>query len=423
MTGLELTPEERSLLDGELGRGTQRAMGVIVALAEALGAPRLIEVSGAHIDGCLYHGQVSLDYVRWLAEDDARVRVPTSLNVIAHDMLRPDTYRGDPTVREASRELAGAYVALGCIPTFTCAPYHAGVRPVLGEQVAWAESNAIVFANSVLGARTERYGDFTDLAAAITGRVPLRGLHTDEGRLPTLVVELSERVVEALTDESAFGVLGFAVGARVGGRVPLLMGRPDHVSEEDLKAFGAGAATSGDVGLFHWLGVTPEAAWAVEATGASEAPRVGGVQRMGIDIDALEEAREVLGARADGPIDAVAVGTPHLSIEGVAELRSLLADMPGPLAVELVASTSRQVLEEVRAQGWDRELERAGVRFATDTCSYLSPILARPEGVTMTDSAKWAFYAPTNLGARVAYGTLRECVASARAGRVVRIAG
>ena len=414
MTGLELTGVERSMLDGELGRGTQRAMGVIVALAEALGAPRLLEVGGAHIDGCLYHGEVSLDYVRWLAEDGARVRVPTSLNVTAHDLVRPGTYRGDPDIREASTQLADAYVALGCMPTFTCAPYHAGVRPAFGEQVAWAESNAIVFANSVLGARTDRYGDFTDLAAAITARVPWRGLHTDEGRLPTLVVELSERVAGTLTDESAFGMLGFAIGSRAGGRVPLLSGRPDEVSEDDLKAFGAGAATSGDVGLFHWLEVTPEAAWAAQAIDARA------VERMVIDIDALEEARTTLGARVEGPIDAVAVGTPHLSVEGVAELRALLADVPGPLAVELVASTSRRVLEVVRTRGWDGELERAGVRFVTDTCTYLSPVLAHPDGVTMTDSAKWAFYAPTNLGARVAYGTLRECVASARAGRVVR---
>jgi predicted aconitase len=392
-------------------------MGVIVALAEALGAARLIEVSGAHIDGCLYHGQVSLDYVRWLAEDDAQVRVPTSLNVTAHDLVRPDTFRGDPRIREASRELADAYVALGCAPTFTCAPYHAGVRPGLGEQVAWAESNAIVFANSVLGARTERYGDFTDLAAAITGRVPWRGLHTDEGRLPTLVVELSGRVVGALTDESAFGVLGFAVGARAGGRVPLLRGRPGEVSEDDLKAFGAGAATSGDVGLFHWLEVTPEAAW------AAAAGRIEAVERLVLDIDALEEARAILGARVEGPIDAVAVGTPHLSVEGVAELRALLAGGHGSLAVELVASTSRRVLDVIRSRGWDRELEEAGVRFVTDTCSYLSPVLAHPDGVTMTDSAKWAFYGPTNLGARVAYGTLQECVASARVGHVVRSGG
>ncbi len=411
--GLELTGVERSMLDGEFGRGTQRAIGVVVALAEAFGAPRLIEVSGAHIDGCLYHGQVSLDYVRWLAADGARVRVPTSLNVTAHDLVRPGTYRGDPAIRDASQELADAYVALGCVPTFTCAPYHAGVRPAFGEQVAWAESNAVVFANSVLGARTERYGDFTDLAAAITGRVPCRGLHTDEGRLPTLVVELSERVIDTLTDESAFGVLGFAVGSCVGGRVPLLTGRPDAVSEDDLKAFGAGAATSGDVGLFHWLEVTPEAARAAAEAGA--------VERMAIGIDDLEEARTILGARVEGAIDAVAVGTPHLSVEGVAELRAQLAGMPGPLAVELVASTSRRVLEDITARGWDRELERAGVRFVTDTCTYLSPVLAHPDGVTMTDSAKWAFYAPTNLGAKVAYGTLRECVASARAGRVVRI--
>jgi predicted aconitase len=196
--------------------------------------------------------------------------------------------------------------------------------------------------------------------------------------------------------------------------VPLLTGRPDVVSEDDLKAFGAGSATSGDVGLFHWLEVTPEAAWAMDAA-------TGAVERTTIELDALEEARTTLGGRVEGPIDAVAVGTPHLSMEGFEELRAVLADAPGPLAVELVASTSRRVLEDIAARGWDRELERAGIRFVTDTCTYLSPVLARPGGVTMTDSAKWAFYAPTNLGARVAYGTLRECVASARVGRVVRL--
>ena len=414
MTTLELTPEERSLLDGDAGRGSQRAMRIIVDLAEALGAPRLVEVTGAHIDGCLYHGQVSLDYVQWLAEDDARVRVPPRLNVTAHDLVRPGTFQGDPAIRDASAELAAGYVALGCQPTFTCAPYHAGVRPAFGEQVAWAESNAIVFANSVLGARTERYGDFTDLAAAMTGRVPWRGLHTDHGRLPGIVVELSGPVIATLTDESAFGVLGFTVGSRVGGRVPLLVGRPDVVSEDDLKAFGAGAATSGDVGLAHWLDVTPEAAWAAAAIAT------GAVERIRIETTDLEAALVALGARVEGPIDAVAVGTPHLSIEGFEALRALLGGSPDPLAVELVATTSRRVLEEVRARGWDGELERMGVRFVTDTCSYLSPVLAHPDGATMTDSAKWAFYAPTNLGARVAYGSLRACVASARAGRVVR---
>lgn len=415
MTAPELTREERSLLDGDAGLGYQRAMQVIVALAEALGAPRLIEVTGAHIDGCLYHGGVSLDYVRWLSADAARVRVPTSLNVAAHDLLRPDAFQGDPATREASRELAEAYVALGCRPTFTCAPYHAGVRPAFGEQVAWAESNAIVFANSVLGARTDRYGDFTDLAAALTGRVPCRGLHADEGRVPSVVVGLSGRVLDALTDGSMFAVLGFVVGGRVGGRVPLLVGRPGRVTEDDLKAFGAGAATAGDVGLFHWVDVTPEAGWAWA--------RIEGrpVERIELDVGDLGEALEALGERVAGPIDAVAVGTPHLSIDGVATLRELVAEVPGPLAVELVASTSRAVLEEVRARGWEGALGQVGVRFVTDTCSYVSPVLARPAGVTMTDSAKWAFYAPTNIGARVAFGTLRECVASARAGHVVRV--
>ena len=237
-------------------------MRLIVRAAEVLEADRLILITGAHVDSCLYHGQATLDFVDRLVDGGATVRVPTTLNVGAVDLLHPELWRGDPDLGAQGRRLMDRYRALGCRPTFTCAPYQlADARPRLGEQVAWGESNAIAFANSVLGARTNRYGDFMDVAAAITGRVPDAGLHRTEERRARVVLSLGDDVPTALLDEdSLYPVLGIVIGRLAGARVPAVVGLPPGVGEDRLKALGAAAASSGSVALFHVVGSTPEAA-------------------------------------------------------------------------------------------------------------------------------------------------------------------
>ena len=170
------------MLDGDRGEGPRIAMELVMGAAKALGAERLLDISGAHIDGCLYHGQASLDFALRLVEAGAKAAVPTTLNVSTLDLLHPERFRGDPELAAQGRRLMDAYVEMGCRPTWTCSPYQLMERPSFGDQVAWAESNAIVFANSVLGARTGRYGDFIDISAAVTGRAPAAGLHLDAGR-------------------------------------------------------------------------------------------------------------------------------------------------------------------------------------------------------------------------------------------------
>ena len=176
------------MLSGAAGEALQMAMQLIVALARVNGARRLRPVSAAHIDGCLYHGPVGLDFAERLVAAGGRVAVPTTLNVSALDLLHPELIRLDDATRDRARRLMDAYVAMGCEPTWTCAPYQLPDRPRLGQHVAWAESNAIVFANSVLGARTGRYGDFIDICAALTGRVPDAGLHRTENRHARIVL-------------------------------------------------------------------------------------------------------------------------------------------------------------------------------------------------------------------------------------------
>src|SRR5688500_14757804 len=161
-----LNDADRSMLEGAEGDAAAFAMRVLVSFAEALGAPALLDISRAHIDGCLYHGQVSLDFVERMVAGGGRVRVPTTLNVGAMDLIHPELVQLRDPERTAARRLMTAHEELGCQPSFTCAPYQTAFRPSFGEQIAWGESNAIVFANSVIGARTNRYADFIDLCCA-----------------------------------------------------------------------------------------------------------------------------------------------------------------------------------------------------------------------------------------------------------------
>ncbi|MEO6577834.1 MAG: aconitase X, partial [Candidatus Limnocylindria bacterium] len=248
---VSLSPHDRGLLNGSRGEGVAFAMRLVVRAARATGASQLLDVTRAHVDSCLYHGEATLDFVKRIGEGRTRVVIPTTLNVGALDLLHPELYRGDPRTAKRGRMLMERYRKLGARPTFTCAPYQlADVRPTLGEQVAWGESNAIAFCNSVLGARTNRYGDFIDVAAAVTGRVPDAGLHRTEARRATLVLRLSDDVPAALRDEDVlFPVLGIVLGRRAGSSVAVIDGLAPRQSEDRLKALGTAAASSGSVAM------------------------------------------------------------------------------------------------------------------------------------------------------------------------------
>lgn len=411
---LQLTSDEQAMLGGEAGPAVQLASRLLVRLAEITGADRLVPIVAAHVDGCLYHGPVSIDFARRLVDGGGRVRVPTTLNVGSVDLLHPALFRGDPTAGAAARELMRLYTALGCRPTWTCAPYQLAQRPAFGEHVAWAESNAIVFANSVLGARTARYGDFTDIAAGLVGRVPYAGLHRDEGRRATVLFRLRGIPARLAASDVMFAALGHLVGRHAGAEVPVIDG-VERATEDQLKALGAAAASSGSVAMFHCVGVTPEAPTLDEACGARTPARV-------VDVGVSElsaEARELTSA-GDELLGAVSVGTPHFSLSEFEQLVELLDRRRVSDHIEFFVSTGRQVLAEVTTRGWLDELSQSGVRIVTDTCTYITPILTPRPGAVMTNSAKWAWYAPNNLGLHAVFGSLRECVESAVRGEVWR---
>jgi predicted aconitase len=410
----ELDFEARAMIDGTRGAGTALAMRVLVRTAELLGARSLISIGSAHIDGCLYHGDSGALFAERLVAEGAKVSVPSTLNVGALDLLHHKRDRLAPHAAAMARRMMQAYVALGCRQTWTCAPYQAGHRPAVGEDVAWGESNAVVFCNSVLGARTNRYGDFLDICAAITGRAPRTGLHLPENRRATIAVDASRLPASFWSDDTAWPVMGAWLGKTVGDRVAAFTGVP-RANEDQLKAMGAAAASSGAIGLFHIVGQTPE---------APDADRVFGGTRpeetIMLDMGMLNAAQARLSTSSAGDgaqIDAVAIGSPHLSADELRRLAALLAGRT--CRTPLYACTGRHALEEVRAEGIADTLASAGVVTVADTCIVVTPILPKSSGLLVTNSGKFAHYTPGNTGYEVVFAPLSNCVESAVAGRLI----
>jgi predicted aconitase len=308
----------------------------------------------------------------------------------------------------------GAYRKLGCEQSWTCAPYQAGHRPLQGTDVAWGESNAVVFCNSVLGARTNRYGDFLDIACAIAGRAPDYGLHRPENRVARLVFDVSALPSSFISSEIAWPVLGSLYGREIGNAIGVVSGVARHPGEDALKAFGAAAASSGAVGLFHIAGVTPEAPDTETTLGGVEPETI-----IRVTAAMVATARAALStAVKPQSIDAVAIGSPHLSLAEFGALEHLIAGRQ--LRVPFYACTGRHVLAELEKDGRRTRLEASGVTIVADTCVVVTPILPTlTGGVLMTNSGKLAHYAPGNTGYSVLYGSLSDCVESAVLGRPV----
>jgi predicted aconitase len=410
---MRLTPSDCDMLAGAAGEGAALAMRLLLETARILGAEELLDISSAHIDGCLYHGDSGALFAEKLVAGQARVRVPTTLNVGALDLLHGGRVRLAPAARDMARRMMSAYVAMGCQATWTCAPYQAGHRPAFGQDVAWGESNAVAFCNSVLGARTNRYGDFLDICAALTGRAPKIGLHLPSQRRPTVLIDATALPPAFFEEDIAYPILGAWLGREVGNSVAAFagLGQP---GEDQLKALGAAAAASGSVGLFHVIGATPEAP-TLDAAFAGHPPE----KIVRLNASMLSTARASLSTAqlaVGDPIDAVAIGSPHLSPQ---ELRLLEAALgTRRCKVTLYACTSRHSLAIVGPEGIEERLKNRGVVFIADTCIVVTPILPGSGGILVTNSGKFAHYTPANTGYDVVFASLQDCVDSAVAGQL-----
>ena len=408
-----------AMLDGDCGEASRFAMSVIVRMADVLGARELLSIEQAHIDACALMSPSNLEFVSRLAEHGGRVRVPTTLNMVSLDLDHWEELGVPRTFAEQATRIAEAYLRLGCVPTWTCAPYQGYLTPRFGQQIAWGESNAVVYANSVLGARTNRYADFMDICAAITGRVPNTGLHRTENRRGEVVVRLPELSDASWESPAAWATLGYLVGELVGEQIPVIEGLPRPATCEQLKAFGAAAAASGAVAMFHAVGITPEAPDLETALhGAGEAEELVVTRNM------LRSAWDRMSPAAEGErLDTVILGCPHFSyaeFEALAvEIRAVRPQRVHP-DVQLLVLTDSSSLALASRGGLLEEVRKFGVTIALDTCPFHSPIVANRAKVVMTNSGKCAYYTPAELGASVAFGTLSDCVRSSLIGAVTR---
>jgi hypothetical protein len=405
---VRLTQDEEGWLAGRAGEGTRLCLDLVVRMGELFGAERLLPVSQAHIDACLYTNDAGLEFAERLNGLGARVRVPTTLNVTARDVRRWEAFRVPADFAEKSRRLEAAYLALGCLPTWTCAPYEHGLVPRFGQQIAWGESNAVAYVNTVIGARTNRYADFLDAACAVTGRAPAFGLHLDGPRRGQVSVQLDDDIPVALRAHPSFyPVLGYHLGAIVGERVPVLEGVPATVRAVDLKALCAAAASSGALGLAHVVGVTPEAPTR-EAAFQGQPPE----ETVAVSFDDLRAARARLSwAPAEG-VDFVKLGCPHLSLEEGIEVAALVTGRRVRSGLEFWISTSRAVAHHLGEAGHLATIEQAGIRILTDTCAMTTRIDGWGFSHMLTNSGKQAHYAAA-AGLEVTMASLDDCVALA----------
>ncbi len=415
MSRLHLSDKDRALLDGKRGKALQFAMETIVTAANIERAETLIDIRFAHIDSCFYSGRAHLDFVNFLLEHKAELAVPSWTNngLIALNDLTIRDPRQSRAMDEA-RQLMQAYVQLGCKPVWTCAPYQLPDRPELGDHIVGSESNAVSFYNSVIGARTNKYGDFFDVCAALTGRVPDTGLHRTELRRAEIIFDVETIPSSIRADDIFYHLLGHFIGRQSGHTVPVINGLVDSTDEDDLKAISAAGSSSGSVPLFHAVGITPEAS-TLSVACQNKSPKLV----VEVRIEDLQQARNELSHGSNDKLTGVALGTPHFSYTEFEKLVRLLNGRSIHPALIFYLTTSRHVFEQARQSGWAQLLENAGIKIITDTCTYFSPAVNGLKGLIMTNAAKWAYYAPGMLPVQVVLGSLSECVESAIAGEVV----
>ncbi|KAL4963871.1 uncharacterized protein BDV14DRAFT_209610 [Aspergillus stella-maris] len=407
---VELTKEDKQILDGSKGAAASKAMEILLHYAYLQNAKQLTPVSRAHIDACIYTGPASLTIAQTFLNSEGKVAVPTTLNSISIDQRRWRELGVDETLAREANRLAETYVAMGARNSFTCAPYLLDSPPQSGESIGWAESNAVVFANSVLGARTQKYPDLTDVCIALTGRAPLAGTQTEDGRVPRVCVGVSDTVQNIETMEDAFyPLLGYAIGRVVGGDIPLIFGlETTKPTISDLKAFGAAFATTASAPMFHITGATPEAMKLSPA----------GLPHTKVTQDNIRSALTGLTTAKGRTVGLVSLGNPHFSLEEFARLSELCAGRHKSESVQFIITTSRDVCAKACAAGYDSAIGAFGGEILTDTCWCMMSESVIDTSVVnlMTNSAKYAHYAPGIVNRGVHFGCLRECVDAAERG-------
>ena len=403
------------MLNGDHGPAARMAMSIVIRMAEVAGAQELLEITAAHIDSTVYIGDAGLEFAERLASLGARVAVPTTLNVSGLDEHHWQEWAvPSDWARQAYRQMV-AYQSMGTVPTWTCAPYQTELRPSFGQQIAWGESNAIVFANSVIGARTERYPDLFDICCAITGRAPAIGLHLAENRAGQLLFRLVDIPESLQRRDDFYPVLGNFVGKASLDKIPVIDGITVKPDDDQLKALGAAMASSGGVALFHMVGVTPEAPTLEQAFHGKSPP-----EGLDVTMETLRQSRTELTHTDGDRLHMVVLGSPHFSLAEYRQLAPLLQGKRKHPDVKFLVTSSRAMTQLAEQTGSLGPILEFGAQITVDTCILTTPMLPEEIQYLMTNSAKFAYYSPGLLGKKITFGSLADCVQSAISGRIVR---
>lgn len=390
-----LTLEEQAMYDGKHGTAIEKSMEILVALGDIYGAEKMVDITSAQISGVSYKtiGDAGLEYLEELAAGDVQVKVPSTLNPAGIDLDRWKELKFPEKFARKQRKIIAAYQKMGISTTCTCTPYLVGNVPILGSHIAWSESSAVCYANSVLGARTNREGGPGALAAAICGKTAAYGYHLDEDRKANHIFEL-----EIPLKGIDYGALGYVVGKIVGGGVPYF--KLENIPTiNELKSLGAALASSGAVALYHVEGVTPEYKEALKDADKLE--------RSSITSPEIIEARQKLSTTTSKP-DLICLGCPHASLD---EIKNIAEKVSGrKLSTPLWVCTSISVKAAADRMGYTRTIEDAGGKVVCDTCMVVSPIEELGFKVVGVDSAKAANYVPTMCGLDVVYGELEDLI-------------
>lgn len=401
---LILSPADRAMLAGEEGPAVKLAMETLCTMAASQGATAFVDVTRVHIDGCIYASSAFLTFARRMADMGARVKVPTTMNAISVDHANWRKQGVAEAFGDPASKLADAYVEMGARPSFTCAPYLID-KPAKGEAIAWAESNAVIYANSVLGARTVKLPDFLDLYIALTGRAPQSGVYLAHNRAPARIIKVTR---PADADDAFWPMLGWLVGQAAPDRIPLIEGLDDSApDEDDLKALCAAFGTTSASPMLHIKGVTPEA-------DLSPRPDADTVRIGPADFARLWQMFN----KAPDKVDLVALGSPHFSANECRAFAALMKGRKVHAAVAAIITLGRDVLSAIEADGTADALRASGVRLVPDLCwcSISEPVFPPSARVLMTNSGKYAHYAPGLCEREVRFGNLAMCAQAAATG-------
>jgi len=396
---MKLTKEEQAMLDGNEGYAVRKSMEILAALGDIFGAKNLIDVGSVQVAGVSYHnlGDAGLEFLDTLAVD-GKVKVLTTLNPAGMDLENWQQLGISPDFAQKQNLVIDAFKRMGILISCTCTPYLIGNLPLYGEHVAWSESSAVTFANSVLGAKTNREGGPSALAAAFVGKTPCYGLHLDENRVPDVHVKVNAE----LTKLSDWGALGYEIGRKAENKIPYITG-VKKADLDELKSFCASVVTYGSKPLFYMKGVTPGAELQKQPS-----------QMVVIEQSDLKNAYDNINDDVTD-IELVCVGCPHCSIKEISEIAQLLKGKKVAEGTEFWVATSRTAKQLADKRGYAATIEDAGAKFACDTCMAVAPLKDRFKSLATT-SAKGCFYSRQN-NMKTKMGSVEECVNAAVTGK------